>query len=70
MCDIKVPFRDCFDEVEHKGQQCLPFECQLPTWLPPSTMLSNAKDKALMCIRYEIRAQLIPVEDKDWADKA
>lgn len=55
------------NELMPEGQYAWPFEITLPAWLPPSTVISANLKNTFLQVRYEIRAQFVPVEQGDWA---
>ena len=54
-------------ELVEEGQYAWPFEITLPAWLPPSTVISANLKSTFLHVRYEVRAQFVPVEQDDWA---
>ena len=50
------------------GQFTYPFVLQIPDWVPASMKLHASHEDAKFSINYELRAQFIPVDKKDWAD--
>ena len=45
-----------------------PFSMQIPDWLMPSMYLSTDKESAQLVISYLLRAQVAPIDEKDWMD--
>ena len=52
------------------GQFSYPFTIKIPDWLPPSLIV--ATDDNNECrgeIKYKLLAQIVPLDDENWADK-
>ena len=63
------PISNWIDGQPPPGHYSYPFSLQLPDWLPASMMMAGGSNSSELTIRYTLRAQLTPLNEKDWANR-
>jgi len=70
ICNQEHVLEQIFTLNLEPGQFSYPFTIKVPDWLPPSMM--TATDDNNECrgeVKYKLLAQIIPLDDDNWADK-
>ena len=67
--ELVFPLQDYVDGPPQQGMNSYPFTITLPEDLQPSMYLHAKYKSANLCTSYVLRAQVIPVKDKDWMDE-
>ena len=66
--DLVFPIQQYVDGPPRPCMMSYPFSMQIPDWLMPSMYLSTDKESAQLVISYLLRAQVAPIDEKDWMD--
>jgi len=70
ICNQEHVLEQIFTLTLEPGQYSHPFTIKVPDWLPPSMMCaSDDNNECRGEIKYKLLAQIVPLEDDNWADK-